>query len=1031
MSRLCAIVSLLLIIFNPALIDSQTANNQNRKNLELLAERHQKKSLQKKQEAIKWAQEKGAPVRTEFKDGTIIEIQEILNGYPLYYITENINAAKTVSTDDVWPGGSAGLNLTGLGITIGEWDGGGVRTSHQEFNGRVTQMDSPSGTSSHSTHVAGTMIARGMDSDAKGMAYQATLDAYEWSSDESEMATAAANGLLFSNHSYGFITGWEYNYFGDGRYAWFGDISVSQVEDHKFGFYLDHAADWDEIAYNAPYYLIVKSAGNDRNDTGPSPGGTHWYYNGSTWALNNTTRDRDGGNDGYDCIPGGSAISKNVLTVGAVDDIPGGYTMPSDVVMSSFSGWGPADDGRIKPDIVANGISLYSCDDDYDSDYTSKSGTSMAAPNTTGSLALLQEHYKETHNDSLMLAATLKALVIHTADEAGAYAGPDYEFGWGLLNTTTAAELITQDTTDGNFIREVELQNNGQYSLQVNSNGVDQIKVTIAWTDPAGTPPSAQLNPRTPMLANDLDLRITNDNQTHYPWKLDPDDPSHSAIRADNTVDNVEQIIIEEPIQGGYTIVVNHKEQLTNSRQQFSMILEGVTFGSDSCIAPYIACPNVEGKPGQNLIIDIAIEDNPLPIDAFGFEFNYCSDKLSLVSVEKYDLTDSFQFFQFQENTPGTVTIGGFNTDPILANQSGAIARITLQVDQCTEGETCDLEISNLTDDVAGLNICDGSFTCVTCLLGDVTDDGALTPADALCVFQRYLEPSYQSTDCPCLDDASDANCDQLITPGDALIIFTAYLNNIDPPLFCPVLKTEYDQKENFGNEKLYLKPTGNNPEQEMTFSLMIDNPAELRAFGIDLGFPDDLLRFVDVKPTSVTECWQILEGTEPLAGVVRIGGFNQEAIQQKGSLSLATITFREKRGAQGEGELWLFNASDDLSEIKKENLQFSLQTTDVRQITFETTPKTYGLGQNYPNPFNMETDIFYQLPEASEVKLTIYNSRGQKIQTLVAEQQNAGHYVAHWDGRDESGQEVSSGVYVYKLIANDFTDSKKLILMK
>ena len=123
---------------------------------------------------------------------------------PFYVSVDNENAAETVSTDEVWPGGSGGMALTGSGTgagRLGVWDGGAVRLSHQEFGGRATQVDSPGGTSSHSTHVAGTMIASGVDSDARGMSPAAELACHDWSAAESEMATAAAGGMWLSNHS--------------------------------------------------------------------------------------------------------------------------------------------------------------------------------------------------------------------------------------------------------------------------------------------------------------------------------------------------------------------------------------------------------------------------------------------------------------------------------------------------------------------------------------------------------------------------------------------------------------------------------------------------------------------------------------------------------------------------------------------------------------------------------------------------------------------------------------------------------------
>jgi hypothetical protein len=283
------------------------------------------------------AKEKGWMIREETDQG-VREIQYIdIYGMPQYYQTTNLNAARTTNTDDLWVGGSSGLNLSGDGYLIGEWDGGGVLTTHQEFdNGggtRVTQMDSPGSTHYHSTHVAGTIIAEGQSPTAHGMAPEALLNAYEWTDAETEMSTAAANGLTLSNHSYGWLRGWYYNS-SNGYWYWYGNTSISTIEDYLFGFYDESSEDWDQIAINAPHYLIVKSSGNDRND---DYSGNHLVWGGTSWVWSTASRDPDGGTDGYDCI-GQQGVAKNVLTVGAVNDIIGGWTSPSDVVMISVVG---------------------------------------------------------------------------------------------------------------------------------------------------------------------------------------------------------------------------------------------------------------------------------------------------------------------------------------------------------------------------------------------------------------------------------------------------------------------------------------------------------------------------------------------------------------------------------------------------------------------------------------------------------------------------------------------------------------------
>ncbi len=531
--------------------------------------------LAERRQVVRLAAAAGIPVRRVLPDGRIAELQRFINGRPQCYITTNLDAARTVSTDSVWLDGGMGLDLTGSGITAGIWDDGGVLTTHQEFGGRVTSADGSAIGSNHPTHVAGTMIASGIDPEAKGMAGEASLESYDWFNDSGEMAVAAAAGLALSNHSYSYIVGWQQDSPKTG-WNWWGDAAINDTVDYFFGFYDTTAHDWDSIAVNAPYYLIVAAAGNDRWDDGPPPGESHWVWDGGNWVLSTALRSPDGD---FDCLPGGPQVAKNVLVVGAVDDIPDGYAYTTDVAMTPFSSWGPTDDGRIKPDLVANGMDLYSTLASSDTDYGPLSGTSMAAPNVTGSVALLQQHYRQTHNGDLPLAATLRALLIHTADEAGNSPGPDYIHGWGLLNTAAAVELISRDAGGQWIIKELTLNEGESYSTTVTSDGPDPLKVTIAWTDPPATPLSPALNDITARLINDLDLQITreSDSQTYYPWCLDVEHPDWAATQDDNNVDNVEQVLIPTTGPGEYIVTVSHKSALLAGTQDFSMVITGAS----------------------------------------------------------------------------------------------------------------------------------------------------------------------------------------------------------------------------------------------------------------------------------------------------------------------------------------------------------------------------------------------------------------------------------------------------------------------
>jgi len=565
------------LILSSSSLFSQTKTNVN----ELIEFAKQRKAeLKIKRDAAKeLANLKGLIVRREDENGGIIDLQYLKNGIPQYYRTNNLGAAKTTRADKLW---IAPFNVNGSGYSkLGEWDGGAVRTSHQEFGGRVTQMDTATVISNHSTHVAGTLIASGVDADAKGMAFAGTLKAWEWTDDEAEMATAAAGGLEISNHSYGFIRGWvqlaDYGA-GTGNY-WFGDNEVSATEDFWFGFYDEETKSIDQVAYDAPNYLIIKSAGNDRGEGPFLPGIVPSYWWDSTtddWvSIPGTLPENDGGTSGYDCV-GVKGIAKNILTVGAVEEVAN-YTGPGDVVMSSFSGWGPADDGRIKPDVVAKGVGVYSSEGDSDDDYATYDGTSMASPNTAGTLALLQELYQSTHNSEIMKSSTLKALVIHSTDEAGNADGPDYMFGWGLINGERAAEIIQEDISTINTIDEQVLINGSKHTRYVHVDGTEPLVVTIVWTDIPGTPVTESLDPSNSMLVHDLDLKITNNGTAFYPWKLDKDNPSNAATNTtSNHIDNVEKIEIQNPSAGTYVVEVSHTGSLS-SDQAFSIVISGDT----------------------------------------------------------------------------------------------------------------------------------------------------------------------------------------------------------------------------------------------------------------------------------------------------------------------------------------------------------------------------------------------------------------------------------------------------------------------
>jgi len=440
----------------------------------------------------------------------------------------NVNAENRVRTGASIVQASP-YSLDGAGVTVLVYDGGFVRTTHVDFQGRAVQGVGEPGCESiadHATHVAGTIGGAGVaNANNKGMAPGVSIVSYALNQN-TPPDCSLSQGFLYtdpgdieSNYSTAINT-------YDAHLA-NNSIGTNTAQN---GF----PCDW-EGNYGVTDVLI------DNIVRGSVSGGTPFRI---VWANGNERGSGRCGTTYRTTAP--PACAKNHITVGALNS--------NDDSLTSFTSWGPADDGRMKPDISAPGCQsggdngVTSCFSGSDTAYGVFCGTSMASPTVCGLSALLLQDYRVQFPSAPDFRnSTLKILFAHTAVDLG-NPGPDNQYGYGSVRIQPAVDFMRT----GNFLEANVGQGQSYNVLVVVNPGDPEFKATLAWDDPPGTP---NVNP---VLVNDLDLVVFDPSNTQrFPWTLDLNNPGNPAVQTQkNGVDNIEQVRVASPAAGIWRIEV-------------------------------------------------------------------------------------------------------------------------------------------------------------------------------------------------------------------------------------------------------------------------------------------------------------------------------------------------------------------------------------------------------------------------------------------------------------------------------------------
>jgi hypothetical protein len=389
---------------------------------------------------------------------------------------------------------STGRQYDGTGINVMLQDDG-VIGPHIDYQGRIMAQYISYNYGDHGDHCAGIIMGGGnLDPRARGNAFGANI--YVYGASPSYPGFSNIPDHYFSNEIR--VSSTSYS---NGCNA--GYTTLARTMDQQIRVY--------------PALMHVFSAGNSGNDNCGYGAGAGW------------------GN-----ITGGHKIGKNVIAVANLNATEG---------LSNSSSRGPAHDGRIKPEIAAKGTSVYSTVDP--NAYGFKTGTSMSCPGVAGVITQLFHAYRDLNGGVDPDGGLLKAIVMNTAEDLG-NKGPDFKFGFGRINGMRALKILEDNLYE---IAEIEQAASNTHTFEVPENTAE-INIMVYWTDYEATVNTNWA------LVNNLDMVITDpDGQTWHPWILShfphPDSLNKPATRGVDNRNNVEQVSIETPIPGQYTLTVD------------------------------------------------------------------------------------------------------------------------------------------------------------------------------------------------------------------------------------------------------------------------------------------------------------------------------------------------------------------------------------------------------------------------------------------------------------------------------------------
>ena len=481
--------------------------------------------------------------------------------------------------------------------------------------------------------------------------------------------------------------------------------------------------------------------------------------------------------------------------------------------------------------------------------------------------------------------------------------------------------------------------------------------------------------------------------------------------------------------EGAYDIVASRGGYMPSDTMLVSVLtgqlvpLDFVLSADGTIPGCEVKLPTVSARPGQILLLPVVVNVSAEEIvSSAEMAITYDSDVLRILEATTLntlaeDWITEYDIHRGQTAPKDTIRIAMATVKDTLSESSILVFLRAIVSEHADPGDMSELvfERFRFNEGDPSVETVDGMLTVVS-LLGDVSENGEVGAYDASLVLRHVVGLiTLTGPDSAIADVSGNGTLSAL----DAALILRYSVGMISR------FPAEGGIAKLVGSERsIALGLLESTDGDLLRVPISIDDMAGVLAGDLELRFDPSKVAFVEVRASDRTEAYQFAVNGEEDRIRVSFAGVESPA----GGGRIAEVILRSVESGAELRE----RQTDLVGGLTIHRVSLNEGMIPVRVEAFKVeAPKAYRLGQSYPNPFNPETTIQYDVAKTGVVRLSVYALTGQLVRTLMDGERPAGRYSVVWDGTDDAGRDVASGVYLCRMEAGEYSAVRKMLLVR